>query len=430
MSQTVLPDRSDIYHRQTESLRSLLTILSESNAFYAPRIASTIVDVATVTPESFCGAFPITTKQEIVADQTSHPPFGTNLTFPLAAYTRVSQTSGTSGQAIRWLDTPASWNWMVDCWTTVFERSGVNANDRIFFAFSFGPFLGFWTGFNAGERVGALCMPGGGMSTLARLEAIIGNAATVLCCTPTYAIHMGQVAAENNIDLGQSSVRAIIVAGEPGAAVPATRAAIETYWPGAKVWDHHGMTEIGPVTYQCPAHDGTLHVLETQYIAEVLEPVSLQPVLPGEQGELILTNLGRHGSPLLRYRTGDLVCAATTTTCTCGSDELALVGGIIGRTDDMVVIRGINIWPSSIEAVLRRFPTVVEFRTTVDSTKAMVDIRIEVELDTDVVDPETEQRVIEDTLRAALALRVPVKLVESGSLPRFEMKARRWIRLR
>ena len=426
----MLHERASIKRHQSDSLRDLLSILAGSNRFYAPRIAASLVNIEAVTTEQFCSHFPMTTKQEIVDDQAAHPPFGTNLTYPMSAYTRVSQTSGTSGQAIRWLDTPASWNWMVECWATVFERSGVTAEDRIFFAFSFGPFLGFWTGFNAGERVGALCMPGGGMSTLARIEAIIGNAVTVVCCTPTYAIHMGQVAAENNIDLAKSSVRAIIVAGEPGAAVPATRATIEGYWAGAKVWDHHGMTEIGPVTYQCPENDAILHVIEEHYIAEIIDPDTLQPVPTGVQGELVLTNLGRHGSPLLRYRTGDLVCAGPQTTCTCGTDELALVGGIIGRTDDMVVIRGINIWPSSIEAVIRRFPNVVEFRTTVDATKAMADIFIDVEFDTAVTDTESERRIIEDALRATLALRVPVQVVAAGSLPRFEMKARRWIRLR
>ena len=132
----MLHERASIKRHQGDSLRDLLSILAGSNRFYAPRIAASLSNIETVTTEQFCSHFQMTTKQEIVDDQAAHPPFGTNLTYPMSAYTRVSQTSGTSGQAIRWLDTPASWNWMVDCWTTVFERSSVNANDRIFFAFS------------------------------------------------------------------------------------------------------------------------------------------------------------------------------------------------------------------------------------------------------------------------------------------------------
>ena len=195
---------------------------------------------------------PLTRKEDIVADQQAEPPYGSNLSFPIAAYNRFSQTSGTSGVPLRWLDTPESWQWMLDNWKQVLAAAEVKPGDAIYFAFSFGPFLGFWTAFEAACQIGCRCLPGGGLSSLARLQAMRDNAVQVLCCTPTYALHLGQLAAENGFDYSDSAVRKIIVAGEPGGSVPATRERIEKAWPVAKVCDHHGMTEVGPVTYQCP----------------------------------------------------------------------------------------------------------------------------------------------------------------------------------
>ena len=194
------------------------------------------------------------------------PPFGTNLTYPLTCYTRFHQTSGTTGQPLRWLDTPASWEAMVENWMDVFRAATIGAADRVYFAFSFGPFIGFWMAFESAERLGCLCLPGGGLSSVARIRAILENAATALCCTPTYAIRLGEVAAEEGIDLAESNVRRIIVAGEPGGSIPATRRHIEQLWPGARVFDHHGMTEVGPVTYECPVVPGVLHVIERGHI--------------------------------------------------------------------------------------------------------------------------------------------------------------------
>jgi phenylacetate-CoA ligase len=163
-------------------------------------------------------------------------------------YRRFHQTSGTTGRPMRWLDTPDSWAWVVECWTRIYQSAGVGRRDRIFFPFSFGPFLGFWGAFDAAVRMGCLAIPGGGMRSTTRLRTLLDNQATVICTTPTYALHLVEVAEEEKIDLTAGSVRTIIVAGEPGGSIPATRSHIEQLWGGARVVDHHGMTEIGPVS--------------------------------------------------------------------------------------------------------------------------------------------------------------------------------------
>ena len=328
---------------------------------------------------------------------------------------------------MRWLDTPESWDWMLGNWERVYQAAGVGAGDRIFFAFSFGPFLGFWVAFDAATRMGCLAIPGGGMRSAARLRAIIETSVTVLCCTPTYAIRLAEVAAEENIDLAAAKVRTIIVAGEPGGSVPATRNHISKLWHGARVVDHHGMTEIGPVSYGCPKRPGVLHVIEDSYIAEVIDPETGRPVPRGVTGELVLTNLGRLGSPLLRYRTSDMVQAALEECCECGSYDLALNGGILGRTDDMVVVRGVNVYPSAVDNILRGFEAVSEYRVAVQNHRSLPELSIQVELAVEYAGDSNLTHRLEAALTNAFALRIPVSLVPRGSLPRFEMKARRWL---
>jgi phenylacetate-CoA ligase len=263
------------------------------------------------------------------------------------------------------------------------------------------------------------------MTSLARLEAILDNAITVLCCTPTYAQHLGEVAREKQIDLTRSRLRLVIVAGEAGGSIPATRARIESAWPGAKVFDHHGMTEVGPVTYQCPAEPGVLHVLESAYYPEIIEPGTGAPSPPGATGELVLTTLDRIGSPLLRYRTGDLVKARPPSTCLCGRNALALEGGILGRSDDMVVVRGVNVYPTLIEEIVRAFPEIAEYRVQLDCRSALAELSVEVEPHGEHPSPQLQHR-LEQTFQSSLNLRVPVQLLPPHSLPRFEMKALRW----
>jgi phenylacetate-CoA ligase len=424
----LFPDRSHIERDQLAKLQPLLEAVLAGNPFFAKKLLAAGVRPDLASLHEYSALVPFTLKQELIQDQRGHPPYGTNLTYPLVRYTRFCHTSATSGQPMHWLDTPESWAWMLGSWTEVFEIFGVTPRDRIFFAFSFGPFLGFWTAFDAALRMGCLCVPGGGMRSSARLHAMLDTGSTVLCCTPTYAIRLAEVAAEQNIDLKAAKIQKIFVAGETGGSIPGTRAHIEKLWNGARIVDQHGMTETGPVSYSCPVRPGVLHVMESAYIAEVISTADGRPVPPGATGELVLTNLGRTGSPILRYRTGDLVARAVESPCACGRYDLALEGGILGRTDDMVVVRGVNVYPSAVEDVLRTFG-VAEYRVEIHTERALPELSIQVEPTPEHRDGAGLAQHIEAALNNALSLRIPVSCVHSGELPRFEMKARRWVKV-
>ena len=420
------PKRLHISKSQVDQLRALVNAVVGTNPFYSQKFerAGTykIRDLGDLAEN-----VPFTTKEEIVADQLANPPYGTNLTYPLERYSRLCQTSGTTGTPIRWLDTPESWDWMLRNWLVIYAAAGVTRSDVIYFPFSFGPFLGFWTAFEAGSRLGALCIPGGGLSSAARLRAILDLNTTVLCATPSYALRLVEVAAEEKIDLTQSPVKLIIVAGEPGGSIPSTRARIEQAWPGARVFDHHGMTEVGPVTFECPAKPGRLHVIETSYVAEIINPTTGKLADIDESGELVLTTLGRIGSPLIRYRTGDLVKPLHEHFCDCGRQDLALEGGILGRVDDMVVVRGVNIYPTAVEEVVRSIEGVVEYSVNISNEAALTEIAVTVEF-APMLDAREQAQRMEAAFERAFSLRVPVMVAEPGSLPRTETKANRWNR--
>lgn len=371
------------------------------------------VSLAAVETADDFRRLPFTTKAELVADQAASPPYGTNLSGAPTHYCRVHQTSGTStGQPLRWLDTPASWNWLLGCWAEGFaEDIGLSPADRVYFPFSFGPFLGFWAGFEALARRGAFVIPGGGMTTAARLRYLLEHAVTVVCCTPTYALHMAEVAAASGLDLPGSPVRALVVAGEPGGSIPTTRRLIETVW-GARVFDHYGLTEVGPVAFELVGTPSRLRLLTGELIVECLQPGSTAEVNRGEVGELVLTNLGRHGSPLIRYRTGDLVRLDEV------DGQWFLDGGVLGRADDMIHVRGNNVYPATLEAILRRFPEVAEFRIVIDSARPMADLRIDVE-PTPTADPDRLRDAIAHAVRTDLLFRAAVTTVPPGTLPRF-----------
>lgn len=368
-------------------------------------------------------ALPFTTKHELVADQQANPPFGTNLTFPLERYLHLHQTSGTSDTVLTVLDTAADWEWWGRCLATVFRAAGVGPEDRVALAYSFGPHVQFWASHEGARAVGALAIALGGMDSVQRLETIREYSATTLMCTPSYAVHLARIAAQNGLLDALEPVDKILCTGEPGGSLPAVRAEIEHAW-GARCFDHAGLSEVGSLAYPCAAAGG-MHLLEDEYIAEILYPDTGEPSPEGSVGELVLTALGRVGFPAIRYRTGDLV-QCSSEPCPAAHPGRWLSGGVLGRSDDMVVIRGMNVFPSAIEQVLREFGGVNEFRITFyREPTAMDEVKVEVEL----ADP-VQARAIQAHLRQRLGLRIRIVPLKHGVLAPQTGKARRVLDMR
>jgi phenylacetate-CoA ligase len=370
--------------------------------------------------DEFTEVCPLTCKQDLEKDRLTESPHGTNHTYPLDKYVRYSQTSGTTGEPSIWMDTEEDWQWMLNNWKEILQKAGVEAGSPCFFAFSFGPFLGFWTAYEAAVQIGCIAIPGGGQSTQARLRAILDNKVEYLFCTPTYALRLLETAKEQQLALDDHSLKKIIVAGECGGSVRGIRHSIDQAWGRESLlFDHYGMTEVGPVAYEIPGGQGGLRILLDSYYAEVIDPNSLSSLADGEIGELVLTPLGRSGSPVLRYRTGDLVRAKRSTDER-GNPTVDLLGGILGRTDQMVIVRGVNLYPSAIDAVVRKFPDIAEYEVKISESRGMKEAVIRAECENSVA------MALEAALEQTFSLRIAVECLPSQTLPRHEMKANRW----
>jgi len=427
-------ESKDLRLNQLRRLNDLLANVLPSNSFYQSKLS---VDAGlTLNSIDELGALPFTTKQDLV-DSKSSAGFAANLTYSIERYTRFHRTSGTRGRPMIVLDTKEDWQWWMEAWQYVLDSASIEPHDTVVMAFGFGPFIGFWSAFDAVVDRGAKAVPTGAMSTLARLELLLPIQATVLFCTPSYALHMAEVAHANNINLRETFISRIVVAGEPGGSVPAIKSKIETAW-NARVIDHCGASEVGPWGFASPDGDG-IYVNEAEFIPEFIpiddqgragDQAFLQPEYnhatdagKDQLHELVLTCLGRNGSPVIRYRTGDLVQP------TWAHDELCrfvlLKGGVLGRTDDMMIIRGVNVFPTSVEEILRRFPEINEYRMTAFKRGAMDQLKIEIECDSEA-SPETIA-AIKESLPIKLGFRVEVESVTLNSLPRFEAKGKRFV---
>jgi phenylacetate-CoA ligase len=404
-------DRAALEEHQLARLNVLLAKILPENQFYAAKLAGVKLPLRSL--DEF-RRLPLTTKEELVIDGAPHSA-PANLTWPLERYVRYHQTSGTHGRPMPVFDSAEDWQWWIDCWQYVLDAAEITAADRAMLAFSFGPFIGFWTAHDALAARGVLVIPGGGMSSRARLDLIERTGATALFCTPTYALHLVEVAAECKFNLARCSIEKIVVAGEPGGSISSIRASIESAW-GARLIDHAGASEVGPWGYASADQRG-VHVLESEFIAEFL-PVDGEAEASGFR-QLMLTSLGRPGLPVIRYRTRDVVRPSWPSE---GSNRfVVLEGGVLGRADDMMIIRGVNVFPTGVEQILRSFPEVVEYRMTARKNGAMDELIVDVE------DHLGQPERIAAELYLRLGLRIEVRLAPPVSLPRFEGKGRRFV---
>ena len=419
--------RSELHRIQLEKLNALLAKVLPNNRYYQERFGCSSLRLDSLADWS---KMPTSKKSDWLGEDSNG--LAIHHSFPQDQYRRYHRTSGTKGKPMVILDTAEDWLWWLATWQYVLDASGIQAHDRIMMAFSFGPFIGFWSAHDACLQRGCMVIPCGGMSTAARIDMIQSAKPTVLFSTPSYALHMADDAANRGINLVGSSIRQVFVAGEPGGSVPAIRNKIESAF-GAQVMDHAGATEVGPWGFG--SHDGqAIHVIESEFIAEFL-PWEAGQVEENKQSgsglgngvfELVLTSLGRVGAPVLRYRTGDLVRPTFTEGGDC--NFVRLESGVVGRTDDMIVVRGVNIFPSSIDTIVRSFPEITEYRLNVSKRGAMDELNLEFESN------ETSERKVSEDLAEKLSihlnLRFEVTRVDKGILPRSEGKARRMFDLR
>ncbi len=417
--------REQLIEAQNQKLRQLLSEMT-ANEFYQNKFKACGLTFDEVKSAVDLQALTFTTKSELVGEQAEHPPFGRLLTYPLSHYRYLHQTSGTTGRPLKWLDTAASFQWFVDSWGYVYRGAGVSEEDIVFCAFSFGPYISHWVAISGAWNIGALAVSGGGLNSEQRLQSIFDNRCTVLVCTPTYALHLAERAREVGLDLRASAICKTIHAGEPGASLPNVKRRIEEAW-GATCFDHAGATEVGAWAFACTTESNTIHLNEAEFIFEVINPQSGEVVPEGTRGELVITNLGRAAMPVLRYRTGDLV-EMTTRPCGCGRNFARIKGGVLGRADDMLIVRGVNLYPSAIDDLLRGLANIAEYEVHIRTLSGMDDLLIHLEPVDANLFAETARLVLE-AFRNRFNIRVHIEQAGQGSLPRYEFKARRYKRI-
>lgn len=422
--------RDELKRLQLKRLKRAIARAWSGSRFYRALMESRGVGPGDLKAlQDFFHRFPVTQRADLDRDQLDHPPYGTRLTLPEQSALRYHTTSGTTGKPpVKAFDTERDWIWGADAWASSLYNFGVRPGDAVMVAFGYGSFIGFWGAHYAFEKIGCRVHPTGAMDTKTRLQMLVELGITTLCCTPSYALRMLEVAKEAGIDFRRARIDKVVVAGEPGASIASTRAIIEAGFD-AHLGDFMGTTETaGIIAFTCSKARGGLHVNEDRFLTEVLHPYTLAPVDYGEKGMLVVTPLVKEAMPLIRYATNDIVIMDPHTSCPCGRTLDLVRGGILGRYDDMVKIRGVQITPQMVEEIVRAFPEIDEFFSTVYSQRGLDTLRIQVELKQDPGSQSSAEvpTRIRERFKASIGLTPDVEVVPPAALPRFELKARRF----
>jgi phenylacetate-coenzyme A ligase PaaK-like adenylate-forming protein len=415
--------RDQLRELQWHKLKIALDHARRGSPFWRQRIPDGLT-----SQDDYFARMPLLTRDDITAAEAEGPPYGTLASCDPRLAIRHHQTSGTTGQPpVRTFDTARDWAWAADMWCTGLHGMGVRSTDRAAVAFGYGLFIGFWGLHYALEKIGATTIATGSFDSEGRVRLLLEQEITVVACTPTYAMRLALAAKQMGIDLARDSrVRIVVTSGEPRAETT-KRAIAESF--GAFCGDTAGMTEAATIfMFECPAEPGGCHIIESDFIEEVLDPETLRPVDCGEPGVRVMTSLGREGIQMFRYWTNDLVVRRPAADCSCARTWDWYEGGIRGRHDDMRKIRGVWFMPVMVEDVVRGFPEVDEFQTALRTIGELDTLVVRVEPRPDVPaerHAELCERVRSE-IRRQISLNPIVEAAPAGSLPRFEMKAKRF----
>ena len=373
-------------------------------------------------------------EKHMMRDIQGKPPFpyGDALCVPLEEVTEFRQTSGTTGQPVYQPDTWQDWEWWAECWAFILWAQGYRPRDRVLIPFGYNVFVAFWAGHYGAEKIGCEVVPGGVLDTAARVMKIRELRATAMMGTPTYMLGMAEVARNRlDIDPATLTIEKITCAGEPGAGIASTKNRIESAW-GAKVYDHAGATEIGAWSFECDTQPGGMHVNSAMFLVEIEDPNTGEPITePGRRGKMIITALDRMAQPCVRFDAKDVIEWAAEP-CPCGRIFPVIKGGVVGRTDDITKVKGVLLAPTAIEEVVREIGGLSDEYEVVVTKKGDSDkICLKVELLTDAKDRQHEiDSRLTSQLRLKTNLRYDIEYFDFGTLPRYDVKAKRFKDLR
>ncbi|HVD01890.1 MAG TPA: AMP-binding protein [Candidatus Dormibacteraeota bacterium] len=421
--------REELAALQLRKLRAQLAHAHQGSPFWRERM-----DAAGVGPDDirsladYSARFPILRRDEITTAEATAPPYGSLASVDPALGVRHHQTSGTSGaNPVRTFDTSRDWAWCADMWCTGAYAMGVRSTDTALVAFGYGLFIGFWGLQYALEKIGCKVIPTGSFDSEKRVQLLIEQECTVLACTPTYALRLALTAEQMGVDLARDGkISVVIASGEPRP--EATKRKIEEAF-GAFCGDTAGMTEAATIfMFECAEEPGGCHIIESDYIEEVVDPETREACDYGRVGVRLMTSLGREGIQMFRYWTNDLVVKRPAADCSCGRTWDLYQGGIRGRHDDMRKIRGVWFMPSMVEDVVRTFPEIDEFQCLLVNLDALDTLVIQIEPVVSLHEAEYEplRARFAAEVKRQLSLTPRVELAAPGQLPRFEMKAKRF----
>lgn len=421
--------RDRIEDFQLTALKEQLARVEARSAYYKRTFRESGFTAADLRSFEDLRRLPITRKADYVAGLQEDPPFGTMRAVGIDEAVRVHFSSGTTGRP-----SPVLWTKRdVERWADLYARylyaQGLRAGDVFQCMFSYSWFVGGLGATLAAQHIGALVIPGGSVDTKRQIETIREYGTKAVIGTPSFMAHLAETAEEMGLDLAASSVRMVCVGGEPGASIPGTRERLERLW-GAKMFDCYGALECQPIGWDSALQLGP-QIAEDFIYVEILDPETLEPVEDGQRGVLVLTHLDKEACPLVRWWTGDVVVRDRRPTPD-GRTHAVLKGGVLGRADDMLIVRGVNLFPSAVEDIVRAFPgTTNEYVLVIDSsvkdpkTGFLTGIKLRVERMDDA--PADLAERLSAQLRERLQVRFVVEALPAGTLPRTVHKAKRVI---